>query len=115
MVAIDYKNIFTTKISRFTISRIFLFSLSLSPTQLLEANGLTDFITVLDKPCLELTAGDFGGKMVDAVIGEPFFSSSLLPWHKLHYWYALTALRKKHMSPECVVLPNTASLMAIAG
>jgi protein arginine N-methyltransferase 7 len=82
----------------------------------LEANGLTDFITVLDKPCLELTAGDFGGgvRTVDAVIGEPFFSSSLLPWHNLHYWYALTALRK-HMSPQCVVLPNTASLMAIAG
>ena len=87
----------------------------LSPIQLLEANGLTDFITVLDKPCLELTAGDFGGRTVDAVIGEPFFSSSLLPWHNLHYWYALTSLRKKHMSPECVVLPNTASLMAIAG
>ena len=96
-----------------------MFSLSLSlispfSYQLLEANSLTNFVTVLDKPCLELTAGDFGGRRVDAVIGEPFFSSSLLPWHNLHYWYSLTALRQ-HMTPECVILPNTASLVAIAG
>ena len=91
-----------------------MFCLSHTLTQLLEANNLTDLVTVLDRPCSELTARDFGGRRIDAVIGEPFFSSSLLPWHNLHYWYALTAL-KKHMSPECAVLPNTASLMAIAG
>ena len=82
--------------------------------QLLETNSLTDKVTVIEKPCLQLTAGDFGGREIDAIIGEPFFSSSLLSWHNIHYWYAVSAM-KKFMSPECVVLPNRASLMAIAG
>ena len=80
----------------------------------MEVNGLADNVTVLEKPCSQLTARDFGGRQIDAVIGEPFFSSSLLPWHNLHYWYALSSL-KDHMNPECVILPNRTSLMAIAG
>ena len=51
---------------------------------------------------------------VDLLIGEPYFSSSLLPWHNLYFWFARTALSRL-LSPECVVLPCRASLMAIAG
>ena len=81
-------------------------------SQLLEVNGLT--VNVLEKSPHELTAADFGGRLVDAVIGEPHFSTSLLPWHNLHFWYACSALCSL-LSPDCLFLPNRASLKAIAG
>ncbi|XP_064394524.1 protein arginine N-methyltransferase 7-like isoform X2 [Halichondria panicea] len=86
-------------------------------TELLEANELSSDIILLKKPTGELTQEDF--KMassephLDAVVGEPFFSSSLLPWHNLHYWYSLCNLRK-FMKPECAVVPGVIVLKAIA-
>eukprot|EP00049_Salpingoeca_infusionum_P004985 m.86606 g.86606 ORF g.86606 m.86606 type:complete len:298 (+) comp12814_c0_seq3:1638-2531(+) len=50
---------------------------------------------------------------VDLIIGEPSFSSSLVPWHNLHFWYAASA-----MKPFCVdatrILPNRAWLVVMA-
>ena len=36
---------------------------------------------VLKKPVRELLRSDVGGKSVDVLLGEPYFMSSLLPWH----------------------------------
>ena len=83
-------------------------------SQLLETNGLSATVNVLEKLPHELTAADFGGRPIDAVVGEPHFSTSLLPWHNVHFWYACSALRGL-LSPDCVFLPNRASLKAIAG
>ena len=52
--------------------------------------------------------------LIEAVIGEPYFRTSLLPWHNLHFWYARDALSSL-TSPHPVVVPSSASLMAIAG
>ena len=78
-------------------------------------------IHILTKSVHNVTHSDFlddatptGGALIGAVIGEPYFSSSLLPWHNLHFWYACSALRGL-CSPDCVVVPASASLMAIAG
>lgn len=92
--------------------------LTSNPLQLLEANNLSGTIRLLKKPASELTHEDFGvdssKPFIEAVVGEPFFSSSLLPWHNLHYWYSLAKLRR-FMTPECVVLPGVMELKAIAG
>ena len=80
---------------------------------------MSDAVTILNKPCSQLTSQDFSScssndLKLDAVIGEPYFSSSLLPWHNLHYWYAVCAL-KKFMTPDCVIVPGVIHLKAIAG
>ena len=82
-------------------------------------------VTFLEKSHTELRAEDFGGRRVDGIIGEPYFSSSLLPWHNLHFWYAINSVmscsveRGKEEEEERretpVILPGRASLMAIAG
>jgi len=72
-------------------------------------------ITFLEKPHTELSAEDFAGRHIDAVIGEPYFTSSLLPWHNLHFWYVVNSLQKLLHPKGNVVLPGRGSLMAIAG
>lgn len=88
--------------------------------QLFAANALSQSVTFLEKPHGELSSGDFGGRQIDAIIGEPYFTSSLLPWHNLHFWYAVSSLQK-FLTPGAAVegrgciLPGKGSLMAIAG
>lgn len=92
--------------------------MNVSSLQLYEANNLSSSITFLGKSHSELTLDDFEGRKIDAVIGEPYFSSSLLPWHNLHFWYAVSSLQnllaREHGSPA-VVVPGKGFLMAIAG
>ena len=86
--------------------------------QLVKVNGVpSSAITFLECSHSELTPEHFKGQSVDAIIGEPYFSSSLLPWHNLHFWYAISSLRKI-VAPEperCVVIPGKGLLKAIAG
>lgn len=70
-------------------------------------------IKIVEKPVDSLTIEDFDGSQVDAVVGEPFFLASLLPWHDLYLWYAVTALWP-HLSPECTVLPARLNLKGMA-
>ncbi len=55
-----------------------------------KTNGLSDKINVVDS--VEEIPVDFS---VDVVIGDPFFFSSLLPWHNLHFWFLLRNLRRR--------------------
>ena len=78
-------------------------------------------IHVVTKSSQDVTASDLvngttptEGALIEAVIGEPYFSTSLLPWHNLHFWYARDTLRSL-CSADCLVVPCSASLMAIAG
>ncbi|CAH1266914.1 PRMT7 [Branchiostoma lanceolatum] len=50
---------------------------------------------------------------VSMVIAEPYYTSSLLPWHSLYFWYVCTRLRPK-LQEGAVVLPAQASLVAVA-
>ena len=91
--------------------------MSNSPLQLLASNALSSSVTFLEKPHTELSSANFAGRHIDAIIGEPYFTSSLLPWHNLHFWYAVSSLQE-FLTPgarEGCVLPGKGSLMAIAG
>ncbi|KAM4017805.1 protein arginine N-methyltransferase 7 isoform 2-T5 [Anomaloglossus baeobatrachus] len=50
---------------------------------------------------------------VTALIGEPFFTTSLLPWHNLRFWYSRTSL-SENLASDCLVLPISASLYVLA-
>ena len=83
----------------------------------MDVNNLSSSITFLEKTHTDLTSADFAGDgHIEAIIGEPYFSSSLLPWHNLHFWYAVDSVRR-FLAPgqDNVVLPGKGALMAIAG
>ena len=46
-------------------------------------------------------------------MGEPYFLSSILPWHNLYFWYARTALAT-HLADGALVLPCRARLRGVA-
>nr|XP_054310034.1 protein arginine N-methyltransferase 7 isoform X8 [Pongo pygmaeus] len=60
--------------------------------------------------------GAWGGRrrqaLVSLLLGEPFFTTSLLPWHNLYFWYVRTAV-DQHLGPGAVVMPQAASLHAV--
>lgn len=49
---------------------------------------------------------------VSLLLGEPFFTTSLLPWHNLYFWYVRTSV-DQHLAPGAVVMPQAASLHAV--
>ncbi len=77
-------------------------------------NELSKIVTLLNKQISELTSKDFQDTPLDVVVAEPFYSSSLLPWHNLHYWYSLCKLRQL-MKTDCTIVPGVVELKAIAG
>ena len=48
------------------------------------------------------------------LLAEPFFSTSILPWHDLAFMYLRSSLSSL-LSKDCVVLPRGASVMAAPG
>ncbi|XP_027474657.1 protein arginine N-methyltransferase 7 isoform X3 [Zalophus californianus] len=51
-------------------------------------------------------------RTVSLLLGEPFFTTSLLPWHNLYFWYVRTAVDQQ-LGPGAVVMPQAASLHAV--
>ncbi|KAM5138864.1 protein arginine N-methyltransferase 7 [Mantella aurantiaca] len=81
--------------------------------KLLQTNHLKDFIPVLQNTPDKVTAADLGDKKVSVLIGEPYFTTSLLPWHNLHFWYSRTALSDK-LAEDFTIFPMAASLCVLA-
>ena len=48
------------------------------------------------------------------IVGEPYFSSALLPWNNLYFWYVRTNVNHL-LSDEPKVIPFKAHLQTIAG
>ncbi|XP_016334582.1 protein arginine N-methyltransferase 7-like isoform X1 [Sinocyclocheilus anshuiensis] len=46
-------------------------------------------------------------------MGEPYFSTSLLPWHSLFFWYCRTAVAQL-LHPNATILPHAATLYIVA-
>lgn len=46
---------------------------------------------------------------ISVLMGEPYFSTSLLPWHSLFFWYCRTALAGL-LRPDAAILPRSATL-----
>lgn len=80
--------------------------------RIFKVNHLEDKITVINKRPELLTSADLEGKKVSFLLGEPFFTTSLLPWHNLYFWYVRTSV-DQHLAPGAVVMPQAASLHAV--
>nr|XP_054525450.1 protein arginine N-methyltransferase 7 isoform X19 [Pan troglodytes] len=77
-----------------------------------KANHLEDKINIIEKRPELLTNEDLQGRKVSLLLGEPFFTTSLLPWHNLYFWYVRTAV-DQHLGPGAMVMPQAASLHAV--
>lgn len=80
--------------------------------RIFKVNHLEDKISVINKRPELLTSADLEGKKVSLLLGEPFFTTSLLPWHNLYFWYVRTSV-DQHLAPGAVVMPQAASLHAV--
>ncbi|MFT7816880.1 protein arginine N-methyltransferase 7 isoform X2 [Arapaima gigas] len=81
--------------------------------QVLEANSLKGALQVLTLRPEQLTAADLGGRQVSVLVGEPYFSTSLLPWHSLFFWYCRTAVARL-LRPDAVIMPRSGTLYLAA-
>ncbi|XP_063294767.1 protein arginine N-methyltransferase 7 [Pelobates fuscus] len=81
--------------------------------KLFQANQIENKIGVLRKSADSLTAADLQDRKISALIGEPFFTTSLLPWHNLYFWYSRTAL-SDNLAKDFTVFPLHASLYVLA-
>nr|XP_056718496.1 protein arginine N-methyltransferase 7 [Euleptes europaea] len=77
--------------------------------KIFNANHLQDQIKIIEKHPELIISSDLGDKKVSLLIGEPFFSTSLLPWHNLYFWYARSAVAS-HLASDVTILPQSASL-----
>ncbi|XP_066504878.1 protein arginine N-methyltransferase 7 [Hoplias malabaricus] len=81
--------------------------------QFLEANSLKNGVKLLAIRAEQLTPADLEEEQISVLMGEPYFSTSLLPWHSLFFWYCRTALAGL-LRPGAIVLPSSASLHLLA-
>ncbi|EPY84176.1 protein arginine N-methyltransferase 7 [Camelus ferus] len=69
-------------------------------------------LCISDGSLLSMLAYHLGAEQVSLLLGEPFFTTSLLPWHNLYFWYVRTAV-DRHLGPGAVVMPQAASLHVV--
>lgn len=81
--------------------------------QLLEANSMKGGVELLEIRPEQLSSADLGDQQISVLMGEPYFSTSLLPWHSLFFWYCRTALAGL-LQPGATILPCSASLHMVA-
>uniref|UniRef100_A0A8D2ZLX3 Protein arginine N-methyltransferase n=1 Tax=Scophthalmus maximus TaxID=52904 RepID=A0A8D2ZLX3_SCOMX len=81
--------------------------------QVLEANLIRGGVELLEMRPDQLTRNDIGGEQISVLMGEPYFSTSLLPWHSLFFWYCRTALAGL-LQPNATILPCSATLHMVA-
>ncbi|XP_074644221.1 protein arginine N-methyltransferase 7-like [Tubulanus polymorphus] len=76
-------------------------------------NNLGNFVTIFDS--LELMNEHIENQnlKIDVIVGEPFFYSSLLPWHNLHFWYGASTILE-HSSPDVHIIPKSATMKCVA-
>lgn len=77
--------------------------------QIIEFNSLKDKVQLLGMRPEQVTSADLQGRQVSLLVGEPYFSTSLLPWHSLFFWYCRTALAQV-LQPNATILPCSATL-----
>uniref|UniRef100_A0A3Q1CBD5 Protein arginine N-methyltransferase n=1 Tax=Amphiprion ocellaris TaxID=80972 RepID=A0A3Q1CBD5_AMPOC len=81
--------------------------------QVLEANSMKGGVELLEIRPDQLTSNDLGGQQISVLVGEPYFSTSLLPWHSLFFWFCRSALSGL-LRPDASILPGSASLHMVA-
>ncbi|XP_019934718.2 protein arginine N-methyltransferase 7 [Paralichthys olivaceus] len=81
--------------------------------QVLEANLMKGGVELLEMRPDQLTRNDIGGEQISVLMGEPYFGTSLLPWHSLFFWYCRTTLAGL-LQPNATILPLSATLHMVA-
>lgn len=81
--------------------------------QVLHANSLKHGVQLLGIRPEQLSLADLEGNQISVLMGEPYFSTSLLPWHSLFFWYCRTAVAQL-LHPNATILPRAATLYIIA-
>uniref|UniRef100_A0A3B5ANT6 Protein arginine N-methyltransferase n=1 Tax=Stegastes partitus TaxID=144197 RepID=A0A3B5ANT6_9TELE len=81
--------------------------------QVLEANQMKGGVELLEMRPEQLSSSDLGGQQISVLVGEPYFSTSLLPWHSLCFWFCRSALSGL-LRPDASILPGAASLHMVA-
>ncbi|KAG0422940.1 hypothetical protein HPB47_001226 [Ixodes persulcatus] len=69
-------------------------------------------VTVLEKEPLHLTEDDLDER-ANLLLSEPFFSTSLLPWHNLQFWFLRPEIEHL-LAPGAITLPGTAVFYGLA-
>uniref|UniRef100_A0A3P9N3X2 Protein arginine N-methyltransferase n=1 Tax=Poecilia reticulata TaxID=8081 RepID=A0A3P9N3X2_POERE len=90
-----------------------VFAHMLGAKKVLEANSKKGGVELLEIRPEQLTSQDLRGEQISILMGEPYFSTSLLPWHSLFFWYCRTALAGL-LRPTATILPCSASLHVVA-
>uniref|UniRef100_A0A3Q3EPC9 Protein arginine N-methyltransferase n=1 Tax=Labrus bergylta TaxID=56723 RepID=A0A3Q3EPC9_9LABR len=90
-----------------------VFAHILGAKKVLEANLKKGGVELLEIRPEQLTSSDVGGEQISVLMGEPYFSTSLLPWHSLFFWYCRTALAGL-LRPDATMLPRSATLHMMA-
>ena len=81
--------------------------------QIVAANRLKEKIILLPMTADQLTKTDISENL-DVVFGEPFFLSSLAPWHDLYFWYGARKVMSMFDNPNIEVYPGSSCVKAIA-
>ncbi|KAJ7997782.1 hypothetical protein DPEC_G00215690 [Dallia pectoralis] len=81
--------------------------------QVLDANSMRGGVQVLQIRPDQLSSADLAGEQISVLLGEPYFSTGLLPWHSLFFWYCRTSLARL-LAPDATVLPRSATLHVVA-
>lgn len=76
-------------------------------------NKCSDQVKFVEKPAESLTSEDVDNEVVDVLLSEPYFSSSLLPWDLLYFWYLRSSLTPL-LSSSVKVVPQKATILAMA-
>lgn len=69
-------------------------------------------VVVVEKEPLCLTEDDLDER-ANLLLSEPFFSTSLLPWHNLQFWFLRPGIEHL-LTPEAITLPGTAVFYGLA-
>ncbi|KAK2867103.1 hypothetical protein Q8A67_025220 [Cirrhinus molitorella] len=81
--------------------------------QVLHANSLKHEVQLLGIRPEQLSLADLEGNQISVLMGEPYFSTSLLPWHSLFFWYCRTTVAQL-LHPNATILPRAATLYIVA-
>ncbi|XP_057186154.1 protein arginine N-methyltransferase 7 [Triplophysa rosa] len=81
--------------------------------QVLQTNSLKHAVQILGIRPEQLSLNDLEGNQISVLMSEPYFSTSLLPWHSLFFWYCRTAVAQL-LHPNATILPSAGTLYIVA-
>ena len=75
-------------------------------------NISNDKLSIIYAENVESFINEVQDMKIQLLAGEPFFTSSYLPWHELYFWYARTEL-DQFLDDQAKVLPRRANLWIV--